>query len=590
MMRLFFTFVMLMIATPASAQEPLDMRHFKTLPLQNEGRIQPLESFAKAQLKSLSGGASIQDLSALEWLAETLFNPQAAAQRPVIDISNNAVLQQMELDKRGLYSLTDLQARLRDTQQHVITLLQKDPESLSEDENALIALHDRAAGYGKLLRSFSGILPLQIELPEKYVRRGVQPTLENLQSQMPAMRAELKEVIRKKGEAFDTFSPQEQKLAQSLFALDKILETDSDLLIPRLLPESEKIWHAPWQAQDHANLRAWKDMISAYRNNNAELWLDASAAALDNTSQYADIQRLKTENLYRSLQPYFWITCLYVLGFIAALKPLRMTALALTAASVTAHGAAIFARIYILDRPPVGTLYESLLFVSLICAALGLVIALTRKDNFTLLAGNFSALLLLAFSPFLLQGQDSLEVLVAVLNTNFWLATHVLCITIGYGICIIAAALAHIALISKAFLGPPKLWMTLQKSIYKTSMAALLFTTVGTILGGIWADQSWGRFWGWDPKENGALLIVLWLIWVQHGRLSDHIGPVTYTALTALLSIIVAIAWFGVNLLSVGLHSYGFIEGLAGGLIAFCVIEILIIAGLTLKIKKVYAT
>ena len=116
-------------------------------------------------------------------------------------------------------------------------------------------------------------------------------------------------------------------------------------------------------------------------------------------------------------------------------------------------------------------------------------------------------------------------------------------------------------------------------------ITALIFTIVGTLLGGVWADQSWGRFWGWDPKENGALLIVLWVIWLIHGNMSGHIQSTYYLAGLAFLSVIVALSWFGVNLLSVGLHSYGFIEGIALGLFMFCFLETVIIAGLVYRAK-----
>ena len=99
-------------------------------------------------------------------------------------------------------------------------------------------------------------------------------------------------------------------------------------------------------------------------------------------------------------------------------------------------------------------------------------------------------------------------------------------------------------------------------------------------MGGIWADQSWGRFWGWDPKENGALLIVLWLAWLLHGRMSSHLKDRVYLACCAFLSVIVVLAWFGVNLLNVGLHSYGFISGVAWGIGLFCLFEILCIGAL----------
>ena len=118
------------------------------------------------------------------------------------------------------------------------------------------------------------------------------------------------------------------------------------------------------------------------------------------------------------------------------------------------------------------------------------------------------------------------------------------------------------------------------------AILSLLFTAVGTILGGIWADQSWGRFWGWDPKENGALLIVLWLIWLLHGQVGAQLSRAMFVAGLAALSMVVAMAWFGVNLLSTGLHSYGFISGVAGGLFAFCAADSALIAWLYYKGNK----
>jgi cytochrome c biogenesis factor len=118
------------------------------------------------------------------------------------------------------------------------------------------------------------------------------------------------------------------------------------------------------------------------------------------------------------------------------------------------------------------------------------------------------------------------------------------------------------------------------KNLKTVIILSLLLTTIGTILGGIWADQSWGRFWGWDPKENGALLIVLWLAWLLHGRISQHINEVGFVVGSAFLSIIVILAWFGVNLLNVGLHSYGFISGIAVGIGTFCIFEVILIGAL----------
>lgn len=122
-------------------------------------------------------------------------------------------------------------------------------------------------------------------------------------------------------------------------------------------------------------------------------------------------------------------------------------------------------------------------------------------------------------------------------------------------------------------------------SLRGVCLVALFFSSLGTILGGIWADQSWGRFWGWDPKENGALLIVLWLAWLIHGRLAAKIGELEFVAGMVCTNVVVALAWFGVNLLSVGLHSYGFTDNAALNLFVFCVFEVLIAAGGYAKLR-----
>ena len=89
----------------------------------------------------------------------------------------------------------------------------------------------------------------------------------------------------------------------------------------------------------------------------------------------------------------------------------------------------------------------------------------------------------------------------------------------------------------------------------------LLFSVVGTILGGVWANDSWGRFWGWDPKENGALMIVLYELVILHARMGGLIKDFGIAVLSVIGGAIVAFSWFHVNQLGVGLHSYGFTEG-----------------------------
>jgi ABC-type transport system involved in cytochrome c biogenesis permease subunit len=158
----------------------------------------------------------------------------------------------------------------------------------------------------------------------------------------------------------------------------------------------------------------------------------------------------------------------------------------------------------------------------------------------------------------------------AVLDTNFWLATHVVTVTIGYAATFVAGglALAYVLLGVLTPLLATKVGegqnLTLDKALVKMVYAivcfATLFSFIGTVLGGIWADQSWGRFWGWDPKENGALLIVLWNAIILHARWGGIVRDRGLMNLAIFGNIITAFSWFGVNMLGIGLHSYGFMD------------------------------
>lgn len=242
------------------------------------------------------------------------------------------------------------------------------------------------------------------------------------------------------------------------------------------------------------------------------------------------------------------------------------------------HGVGIVLRMMIMSRPPVTTLYESILFVGFIAALFALIYEAIRKNQVGLIIATTAGAILHFIGLGYADDGDSMGMLVAVLNTNFWLATHVVTISIGYGCCYVGGVLGHIYLIRRMFRPNEKKKLSeLYKNMVGISLFALFFAMFGTILGGIWADQSWGRFWGWDPKENGALLIVLWLLWLLHGRIAGLIKELGYALGMVFTNVIVALAWFGVNLLNIGLHSYGFTDSIALNLALFCGVEVLFI-------------
>ena len=271
------------------------------------------------------------------------------------------------------------------------------------------------------------------------------------------------------------------------------------------------------------------------------------------------------------------------------------------------HVIAIVLRIFILERAPVSNLYETFVFVAFVTALLGLILKfITKEKEMSNFLGSLSAFFLLLIASKFVTDGDSMKVLIAVLDSNFWLSTHVIAEMIGYAGVSLAGLIGHVYLVKYLirqrtlsrmeavsadepyhdFINSVQSHQSLvteidlkflNKLILGMIGFGLCFTFLGTMLGGIWADQSWGRFWGWDPKENGALLIILWTAITLHARLAGYIKDFGVAIFAIIGTMVVMLSWFGVNLLGVGLHSYGFTEGLVINLLSYFFIEFVFI-------------
>jgi len=244
----------------------------------------------------------------------------------------------------------------------------------------------------------------------------------------------------------------------------------------------------------------------------------------------------------------------------------------------------IIHRCILMERPPVGNLYDTIPFI----AGGGVLVlflleAATRRRialGAAIAVGLLGLFLARAFEG--VDAQDHMDPLRAVLRSNFWLSTHVIIITLGYSGGLIAAAMSHVYLYARAFgldRSDRSLCRFLTRSVYGLVCFTLFFSLVGTVLGGIWANDSWGRFWGWDPKENGAMLIVLWCLIILHARMGGYLREWGLHIASVLGAIVVAFSWWGVNLLGKGLHSYGFTEGIGGAVTMFYSFEALVALG-----------
>jgi len=217
-------------------------------------------------------------------------------------------------------------------------------------------------------------------------------------------------------------------------------------------------------------------------------------------------------------------------------------------------------RIYISGRPPVTNLYSSALFVTAVFVPLMMLVERMTKLGIGNVLGGVGAFLALmwAWSMTIVDG-DTFTVLLAVLDTQFGLATHVVCVTIGYGTTFAAGSLglAYVlgALLTKK-MATKAARQEVAHAMYGMVCLALLFSFFGTVLGGLWGDDSWGRFWGWDPKENGALMIVLWNALSLHARWAGLVRERGFAIIAIFGNIITLWSWKGVNVLGVGLHAY----------------------------------
>jgi ABC-type transport system involved in cytochrome c biogenesis permease subunit len=279
-------------------------------------------------------------------------------------------------------------------------------------------------------------------------------------------------------------------------------------------------------------------------------------------------------------------------------RPLNRAGYALAVIAFVVHTFGLFARMYIQDRNLVfvTNLYSSAIFIGWGCLGVCLFIEHFYRNSIALVVGSATAGISAGvIAHYLSLSGDTMEMMQAVLDTNFWLATHVTTVTLGYTATVVAGFLG----IAYIFLGVftpflnrkledifaadetaaglfrgELLGSAISKMTYGVLCFALLLSFVGTVLGGIWADQSWGRFWGWDPKENGALLIVIWNALILHARWGGMVKARGIATLAVAGNIVTSWSWFGTNLLGVGLHAYG-----GGGPLSTAVVWLFIFVG-----------
>ena len=605
----FFLIFLLFLPSLLMAQEKSDPRHLSSdagkllapIAVQNAGRPKPFDSFARFNLLACYHQSTIKDgdtkISAADWLAQLLLDPDSAYEVKCFRIKNEDLVADLGLEKsptgKHLYSFSELRTIIDAQRTRVQEINARKKESRNLIEAQLLELHSAVYGYFSISRSFTCLTPELVIDNEQLASELDLPVGKKFSFFQAHQRwGKLRVLVDQLRENFDNSNPHHEALLKFASQLKEMQQLESQFASLTIIPPADdqilEAWRTPWQVldlqykateQEIKALQALEEAVTALINN------DSATAAqpletLKSTASKKINSLAKAELFYNRLDAFTNSLAFYLLGFLLlclswlfAGKQLRWASWSMVLVGLLIHAVGLLLRMYIRGRPaPVTNIYESVIFVGFTCVLLGLIIEFRRRDGLGLIIAVIPGSIL-HFVGFKYAAEgDTMGRLVAVLDSNFWLSTHVVTITIGYGAAAVAGLIAMSYLYVRLFNPNNKtLLQSISKNFIGVTLLALLFSIVGTILGGIWGDQSWGRFWGWDPKENGALLICLWLLIVLHGKWGKQLKELGIATMLSLTNITVLLAWFGVNLLGVGLHNYGFTEGAAMNLTIACV-------------------
>jgi ABC-type transport system involved in cytochrome c biogenesis permease subunit len=601
-------------------------REFGQLPVLLNGRIQPLDSVARNTLLQIRQRQSIGELSATAWLMETMMNPDAANRQNIFRIDNLELLNLLHLpEAQKYYSFDQIQPHLDDISRQAARINNVEDANRTVFEQQLLKL-DNALEIDQRLKlslcppgttDFAG----QLAAYEQAIPDGVTA-------------AQAREAGKKYDQA--AFS----RLLDFLSSYNDLSKYAYPLMVP---PASDAKSRADWQniGQNLMSVVRGNDLSPAVKNYAAMATAynqnqpAAFNQALDNYRNWLgqwfapEARHGAQEYFFNEFEPFYKAIVIYVTAFILAVIALLTFALApklsetfrrsafwLVVLGGIIHTFGLVFRMWLEGRPPVTNLYSSAIFIGWGCVVLGIILERVFTVGLGSAVASFAGFVTLVIAHNLSMDGDTMEMLRAVLDTNFWLATHVVVVTLGYastfaagllGITYVllglftpilslkitkrgaaalvatgtalggvvgATAASAVAIAAARRPGELTIGQALGKMVYGIVCFAALFSFTGTVLGGIWADQSWGRFWGWDPKENGALLIVLWNAAILHARWGGLIRERGLMNMVIFGNIVTSWSWFGVNMLGIGLHSYGFTEAAFKYLLLFVVSQL----------------
>jgi len=522
---------------PAGDSRALDFKQFGLLAIQDGGRRKPIDTFARETLIRITARSTYPDKNGRVWEATDFI---LSALLETHDWKNEPMV---------LVSLGELKEQL---------------------------------GLNKAQRRFS------------FAQLAGSAELQRLTNEAHTLKRAEKPLDRRQQEAIS--------VSERLALLAHVMDGSALLIVPApknetdawLVPDPSAITGYYSETQFAPAFAATTKMMRAYQQGDAFEFSSVARQLRENLralspSIYPPDRQLRLEYFYDHFDGFYRAIWFYGVGFLALLighvrkrgVALRNFGLALALLGLVFHASGIVMRCMIAGRPPVTNMYESIIWVSFAVSFFGMIFFARYRTPVYLLAAlpvTLTALLLVFQMPIAMPA--SIDPLVPVLRDNFWLTIHVLTITLSYAAFALAMGFGHILLWRYARNpsgaradAPMHFWL------YRVLQLGVLLLAAGTILGGVWANYSWGRFWGWDPKETWALIALLCYITTLHGRLAGWWTEFGLVVASVVCFLAVLMAWYGVNfVLGKGLHSYGFGIGGETYVATFVILDLLFVA------------
>jgi ABC-type transport system involved in cytochrome c biogenesis permease subunit len=552
---------------------------FGLLPVVADGRLKPMDSVARDSLLEIRHTQTLnaepwkawnqnpKTVSADEWLADVMMNPAVADNWPVFRVDNPDLISLLKLPERNLAQKSDGEHYSWNQIEPQLDALEKENERVQKIEaaertayeNSITKLHDCMMLYAQLKNSIQPAdadnWPAELASFEQSMTDGV----------VAAKAEQANQPFNKTN--FDNF-------AYNISRFQFMANLEPPLILP---PDGTTEWRRMGDALLDAPrgkpldnfVHDYAKMAGALAANEPKQF---NSALADLRSQLVPTQtralaKSRAEVFFNRMQPFYGAMVIYIFAGLLAVfswfnlsETLRRSAVWLVWLAFFIHTTGLIYRMVLEGRPPVTNLYSSAIFIGWGACLLGIILEKFHRNGIGVVASSGIGFITLIIAHHLSLDGDTMEMMRAVLDTNFWLATHVVCVTVGYASTFVAGFLALIYILRGIFTKTldEATGKSLARMIYGIVCFATLFSFIGTVLGGIWADQSWGRFWGWDPKENGALIIVLWNALILHARWGGMIRERGLVNCAIIGNIVTSWSWFGVNMLGIGLHSYGF--------------------------------